>query len=254
MASPAIIFVLPTYNKFAYARLAVFSFFKYSPPDSHCVVVDDASPFFPYQDWNAWLDGLPQGRVTLQHFETNAGLTRGWNWGLDYARRLGAEYAIAGNSDIIFTPEWAPPLLYHLAGRYHLVGPVTNAPGPTNRGQQSVRHYYPGYKVTDDPAYLASVAEHLRRTRPIHEIVPCAINGFFTMARTESWWEGAFDAQHVFNPAKRMTGNEDELQQRWQASGRRVGFVPSSFIFHYRAVSRGKRYRHTGWHRPVDPR
>ena len=82
--------------------------------------------------------------------------------------------------------------------------------------------------------------------------MPININGFFMLAKTTRWWEGKFNEQHVFDPSKIMTGNEDELQRRWHKQQFRTGFVPSSFVFHYRAVSRGDRYKHKGWLRIDD--
>ena len=105
---------------------------------------------------------------------------------------------------------------------------------------------------------MSKVARHLKKSyKPsvIHKMKPEAymmLNGFFTMAKTEVWWSGAFGKDTVFDPGKRMHHNEDELEIRWAKMGRRIGFVPSSFIFHYRAVSRGDRWRHTGWHRLDD--
>ena len=72
------------------------------------------------------------------------------------------------------------------------------------------------------------------------------------LARTDVWWKGKFDKQYVFDPRKKMAGNEDELQKRWKRIGQRSGFVPSSFIFHYRSVTRGERYKDRGWHRLED--
>ena len=63
----------------------------------------------------------------------------------------------------------------------------------------------------------------------------------------------AYDAEHVFkprndvnsrghkNPTPLMTLQEYELQGRWHAAGLRSGVVLSSFVFHYRAVSRGEK-------------
>jgi GT2 family glycosyltransferase len=71
-------------------------------------------------------------------------------------------------------------------------------------------------------------------------------------ARTERWWEGRYSGENVFDPAMAMTGNEDELQKRWRKKKFRTGFCPQSFIFHYRAVSRGDRFKHRGWYRIDD--
>lgn len=250
---PKIAVIVPMYNKFAYARRACLSFFKYTESDGIAIVVDDASPYYKKQNWGSWYKGLPEDRIVFKHFPHNAGLTRGWNWGLKMAQSLGAEFAVCGNSDILFTPHWEHGLLHNLKAGYQLVGPVTNAPGPTNGGRQRVANYYPNYQVTDDPEYLARVADYLYKNFPLSTIHGNApVNGFFMMAATQTWWDGKFDQEHVFNPAKKMTGNEDELQRRWRSRGWKAGFVPSSFIFHYRAVSRGDAFKHRGWYRIND--
>ena len=130
-----------------------------------------------------------------------------------------------------------------------MVGPVSNAPGPTNGGRQRVQLFYPGYKVSDDAVDIATVAQYLREQYPIGQASRININGFFLMARTDVWWSGAYKSNVVFDPKHKMQFNEDELQRRWSKMKRKVGFVPSSFIFHYRAVSRGNKHKHGAWHR-----
>lgn len=251
-----IAFILPLYNKFAYAKRAALSFFKYADRPALVIAVDDASPAYAEQDWEVWLDGIPRDRLVFRRFTKNEGLTRSWNWGLRKARELKIPYTICGNSDVLFTPGWAPPLIHQLEeGGYHLIAPVTNAPGPTNAGRQRVANYFPNYHVDDDPAYLAQVASYLSDKYPMSTVVgpKIPINGFFMMAKTETWWEGSFDDDHVFDYRHRMTKNEDELQKRWHKKGWRTGFTPASFVFHYRAVSRGDKFKHHGWLRLEKP-
>ncbi len=248
-----IAFVCPLYNKFAYGRRACLSFLKYTKRSGVVIAVDDASPFYPNQDWDAWRAGIPENRLVFKHFGENDGLTRSWNFGLTVAKNLGIKYCICSNSDVLFTPGWEEGLVYHLDHGYHMVGPVSNAPGVTNSRRQQVQNYFPGFKLTDDADYLKKVADYLRAkfsTNVIQGVLP--INGFFMLAKTAVWWKGAFDETHVFNPAKKMAGNEDELQKRWHKQKWKTGFVPSSFIFHYRAVSRGDRFKDRGWLRLAD--
>jgi len=244
-----LLFICPSYGKFVYSRRAVASFLQHSPPDSFALVVDDCSPGFDQQNWAAWAHDLPRDRIQIYRFGRQDGLTRSWNHGLTYARSHGFTYAIAGNSDIIFTPGWWEPVRAGLAGGWHLLGPITNAPGRTNRQRQSVTRYLPGYVTSDDPADLATVAAELQSRHARTGIVSSKINGYCTVARTDVWWAGAFNKQYVFDPKYKLTGNEDELQTRWLTRRFRIGFVPSSFVFHYRAVSRGDKHKHTGWYR-----
>lgn len=256
----ALVFNCPTWEGFVYARRTVESFFKYTPESVNpiCVITDDCSPSFKEQNWDFWYDGpeggfsLPRERIVHRHYLENKGLTRSWNSGISIARELEGKYAIAGNADIIFTPGWHRALIHFLQQGVRLVGPVTNAPGLTNRQQQNVRNFFPNYRVTDEREYLHEVAGYLWRTYGTETIRYMMINGFFTMSTVANWIEGAFDAQHVFDPSKKMQGNEDELEVRWQRKQWKIGFVPGSFVFHYRAVSRGEKFLHTGWMRTND--
>lgn len=247
--------VLPTYRQLDYAQRAIDTFFE-TTPDGVVFVVDDASP-----DWHySWLRTEWTGRVSIHRFLRNGGLTRSWNKGISAASRLGAKYAIAGNSDILFSPGWLEPLKKAIDAGFSLVGPVSNAPGNTIGQQQDVRKYYPGYVLSDDARDLATTARRLADANA-SKVVEAPLNGFFLFAKTEDWCSGAYDEIHAFrpcnelnskgqpNPTPLMTLNEDELQRRWHKLGRRTGAVCDSFIFHYRAVSRGERFRSPGWFR-----
>jgi GT2 family glycosyltransferase len=248
-------FVNPLFNGYCYARRATLSFFAKTPKELNplCILVDDASPLYADQDWDFWFDGIPRDRCLFVHFPENGGLTRSWNTGLALAKEGKATYAIAGNSDVLFTQGWSEGLCHHLSSGASLVGPVTNAPGMTNSQRQNVRAFFRGYQVRDDAAYLEAVARYLQTNYPINTFHADFINGFFLMSTVQQWWEGSFDKQHIFDPRNRMIHNEDELERRWRRAGKVVGFTPRSFIFHYRAVSRGERHRHTGWCELDDP-
>lgn len=248
-----IAFVLPMFNKFGYGMRAALSCLKYTKRKVMIIAVDDASPKYPEQNWDVWKQDMPPERLIFKHFGENGGLTRSWNWGLSRAKDLGIKYTVCSNSDVLFTPDWEDGLVHQLDRGYHLIGPVSNASGVTNGRRQQVENYFPGYQVTHNREYLAAVSKYLKE-KFSPDIVQgnVSINGFFMMAKTETWWKGAFSETHVFDPAKKMTGNEDELQRRWHRMKMKTGFVPSSFIFHYRSVSRGERYRDRGSYRLTD--
>ena len=256
-----ILFICPTYGQFDYAKRCVTSFFQHSGPDDYCLVVDDASPEVranPSLSLTQLLCPEPfWPRFEAICFPTNGGLTRSWNAGLSAARGTFSgsfEYAICGNSDILFTPNCLLPLIQLLERpNWKLVGPVTNCPGAPQYGAQNVKHFVPDYQVTDDELALLQTTNYLQAHHPVAACIT-HLNGFFLMAKTATWWEGAFDAKHVFNPHNTfnskgqrnptplMTLNEDELQRRWREKGWQIGFTPASFIFHYRAASRGAKY------------
>jgi GT2 family glycosyltransferase len=250
-------FILPIYGSFDYSRRAAASFFVRTPAELNPILItlDDASPEYDQQDWNAWYEGLPRDRCYHYHYPENGGLTRSWNRGLDVAKELGCRYAVAGNSDVLFTPHWHEGLKYVLDNNIaSLVGPVTNAPGRTerNRQHQNVRNFFPDYEISDDADKLLAVSQYLKETYSPPGIVPRDVNGFFMMATVDAWFSGAFDRHHVFDPKHKMVGNEDELVKRWRRLRRSIGFVPASYIFHYRSVSRVVKGIDVGRHRLQD--
>lgn len=258
-------FVCPTYQALelqCYTQRALESFFD-TTPGGVAIVVDDGTP-----NWTAdYADSLqaltvqrPGTELHIVRFDTPGGLTRSWNAGLAQASALGLDYAIAGNNDIVFTRQWHVGMRHALSRGYALVGPVSNAPGVTARGLQEVSRYVPGYTLTDEQAALDAVATRLHQTR-LGQVLGYAINGFFQMAAMATWDAGKYDAEHYYrpvnhhtsngkrNPTPLMTLNEDELQTRWHRTGKQSAIVLSSFIFHYRAVSRGDAYKRGNWYR-----
>lgn len=178
--------------------------------------------------------------------------------GLRIARSNKADITICGNSDTLFAPGFDVGLVAAL-NEAHLVGPMTNAAG---WGTPHQRYY--GRDTSPDDETLEATAEQLAG-KPPFLLPPPAIdfdidagtsiridhmlNGFCLAARTETWWGDAYDATHVFNPAYRMEMNEVELQLRWLMRGRRLAVASSSFVFHYRAITRGDEYLCEGAYR-----
>lgn len=239
----SLLVIVPTFSHFDYAKAACESLVA-TTPGAVPLVVDDAS-----KEWGKPpLPGWPAEAV-YHHFAKNGGLTRSWNFGLRYARDHGFEYATCANSDVLFTPGWFDAVARALALGVDLAGPLTNAPG--HQPKQQVSRHLPDFKLSDDPAYLAQVADRLARKNG-EAFTPLRVNGFCMTARTETWWKGAHDTQSVFDPKFKMTKNEDELQGRWKRLGLVSALVPASFVFHYRGVTRrgGNRGREgQGWHR-----
>jgi GT2 family glycosyltransferase len=261
--------IIPSYGAYEYVDRTVRSFFATSPANSTCGIYDDAHSGYrgkagTQKDVNAILGKLQTDfpeRVLLTQFPQHGGLIRSLNLGLEHAKDLGCEYVLCGNSDLIFTPGWFNCMSYHLdKKRAHLIGPVSNAAGITAGNRQDVRLYFPDYQVTDDETYLEKVASHLRCTYD-DKLVDGPINGFCMLATLCTWWAGAYNRDCVFkprndfsskglrNPTPLMTLNEDELQGRWTKLGYASKIAVGSFVFHYRSVSRGDRYKKAGWYR-----
>jgi GT2 family glycosyltransferase len=244
--------IVPTYGQFGYAAAAVESAYAHTP-GCRVFLLDDHSPGWK----SSWLADLKERfpDIRSHHFGKNGGLTRSWNEGLRWAREFGCAYTVVSNSDVLFTPGWFEPLVWALDNGADLVGPMTNAPG--HQPKQQVTRQLPDYELTDHPDKLRQTAERLAAKNP-KIFTPLRVNGFCMIAKTVTWWEGAFDESNVFNPKFKLTRNEDELQGRWKKAGRVTAVVPGSFVFHYRGVTRKgatKGREGQGWFRnPQTPR
>lgn len=252
---PSILIVVPTYNHFEYAAEAIASAFSAATHlDPHVLMVDDASP-----NWTPirpLLDAASEDKFHEHVFEKNGGLTRSWNYGLTLAKNLRFDYCCVTNSDVVFTTGWDFEVVQALKRQYALVGPVTNAPGTSP--EQYVGKYSGVYSKEDPKANLDVVASelsaaHAGRTKEV------TLNGFCMIAKTKTWWDNAFDDEHVFkprndvnskgepNPTPLMTLNEYELQRRWHQRWLKSAVVLGSYVFHYRAVTRGDREKRGDW-------
>lgn len=237
-------YICPVYGQYNYARAAVESFLAHTP-SSVAVVIDDAHPdFYEFCD--------PDWSVIYHKFPGHGGLTRSWNYGLILAREMNAEYAICSNDDVLFTPNWHEgPAAILQDSSVGLVGPLTNGPGRSNR-RQGIWKHIPDYTPSDASDALADVSISLSRKYALSDSLPVGtVNGFCMMARTKRWWEAAFDAKHVFNPGRRfaLTRSEKEIQSRIREFGWRNLVSLRSFVFHYRSVTRGDRFKHGMWFR-----
>ena len=253
-------FICPTYNAIEldkYTRLALSSFFE-TTPNGVSIVVDDGS--------KGWTNDYVQSLAIYGkhnefiHFDSSGGLTRSWNAGLQKAFELNLDYVIAGNNDIVFTNKWYEGLLHALTNGFSLAGPLSNAPGTTAEGKQEIDRYTDKFKLTDDRELLNIIAEDVYN-KNLGKVINSKVNGFFQIASMESWVKGKYDKQHYYKPYNKftskgyinktptMTLNEDELQSRWDKKNMKSAISLSSFIFHYRAVSRGDKYKKGKWYR-----
>lgn len=255
-------FICPTYRAVEfdnYTRLSLSSFFS-TTPNGVAIVVDDASDSWSKDYEKSLKEVAPSGCLHCIPFKSQGGLTRSWNAGLSRAEELKLDYAIAGNNDIIFTQQWYKGILHALENGYSLVGPLSNAPGNTAGVFQDIGFHLKDYKNTDDANVLNSYARDLAVKYPGH-ILEKRINGFFQVAKMSSWVKGKFDKNNFYrpvnkytssgrkNPTPLMTLNEDELQARWHRLGMYSAIALSSFIFHYRSVTRGSKYKKGRWYR-----
>ena len=258
-----IAYVCPTYKEeelHHYTLKALDSFFR-TTAGGVAIVVDDCSVGWAEKEAAIKRTPLFDGQeVYVHHFSEWGGLTRSWNKGLEIADGLDVDYAIASNNDIIFSNLWYEGLLHAISHGYSLVGPLSNAPGVTSQGRAEVWRYIRDYTVSDDPAKINAVAERARKEFA-GRVIEVRVNGFFQMAAMGAWRTGKYDDNHFYcpynpktgsgrnNPTPLMTLNEDEIQRRWSRLKRTFAVCMSSFIFHYRAVTRGRKYTRGKWFR-----
>lgn len=258
-------FICPTYDAIrlsSYTEAALASFFA-TTPNAHAIVVDDGSQCWSksYENRLRQLTELySASEISFISFKKNGGVTRSWNHGLKKAKAKDLDFVVVGNNDIIFTKGWYVGLIHALNSGFSMVGPLSNAPGITAKGKQEIKRYLPKYKLTDDFGYLNSCSDKLLADN-LGKVIKSPINGFFQFASMLSWERGKYDKEHYYCPYNAytskgrknltplMTLNEDELQRRWRAKKMESAIVLSSFIFHYRAVTRGNRYLKGMWHR-----
>jgi glycosyltransferase involved in cell wall biosynthesis len=258
-------FICPVYDAVAfdaYTRAALISFFDTTPGGVALVVDDGSTSWTPAyeQSLRELVCGYDHAEIHFKHFPQRGGLTRSWNAGLAMADAMGLDYAIAGNNDVIFTAKWYEGLLHALTNGYALTGPLSNAPGITAKGKQEVQRYLSRFVLTDDRDKLDTIAAELHE-KHLGKVVESSVNGFFQMASMDAWRQGKFDDRHYYkpknthtskgrrNPTPLMTLNEDELQGRWARKKMRSAIALGSFVFHYRAVSRGDKYKRGKWYR-----
>lgn len=254
--------IIPTYGAFDYASRAARSAIINTSGMAVVHVVDDASPVdwqaIRRQHFSSLANEFGVDRLSLFRYDTRGGLTRSWNHGLSAAIQGGADFVCCTNSDVLFSPGWDVRVREALGAGYHLVGPLTNAPGTEKR--QGVSAHLADYVIDDAPDALARTAARLEQTYG-STVETGAVNGFCLVASAAIWSDHRYDRVHFFrprndfnsrgarNPTPLMTLNEYELQGRWGRSGLRSGIALGSFVFHYRAVSRGDSYRCPGWYR-----
>ena len=248
--------VVPTYKleTFRYTARALQSFYQHTP-DGIAIVVDDATRGMTSGHRDRWAGLSPQvSQFEFHTFSAWGGLTRSWNWGLSAALSTQAEIVVLANSDVVFTPNWWRPMVEAVSRGYSLVGPLSNTPGDTAGRRQRIDAYVRGYQLRDDSEYLDETARQIYDAYSDRYFVS-RVNGFFMLASRYAWESGRYDKDHFFrprndrmvdgsrNPTPLMTGNEDELQVRWENAGKQSVIACGSFIFHYRAATRGPRYR-----------
>lgn len=256
-------FVCPTYKALelhSYTVKAVRTFFD-TTPQGVAVVVDDGSIGFDKNYIQKLKVLAPTAKqIVVEHFLKQLGLTRSWNRGLEICADLQLDFGIAGNNDILFPVRWYEGLIQLNQSGTAMAGPLSNAPGITAKGAQEISAHIKDYQLSDDLELLNNYSlKILKKNKGLYHL--SYVNGFFQFAAMQSWIKGKYDDRHFYKPANFFTSsgkknptpyttlNEDELQARWQKIGLKSGIALSSFIFHYRSVARGDKYKRGQWFR-----
>lgn len=228
--------IIPSYSQWPYVLTTILSLWQ-SEPEAVAILVDDGSPDWDQFPWHQLPENHRHQLVWHRFKKNERNLTRSWNHGLQLARQLKLQVTAVANSDLKFSKGWFTPMRQHLrrVTQPILLGPLTNAPG--HRKKQQIRQYQKTYQTSDETVEINDTQAYLDN-RYAGQLSGSGLNGYCVVARTDDWWLGAFSSDYVFNPGKKMTGNEDEYQRRWVAKGRRLAVVLDSFVFHYRGVTR----------------
>lgn len=141
-------------------------------------------------------------------------LSRTWNTGCELAWRTGCDWVVVSNNDVVFTPEWLPPLL---DDRFFAVGPHSDNPGPAE--------VYPAQRAPQ-----ADADTYMRKPKPGEG----HLHGFCFAVPTAHWDAVRFnECQHP------NLGNEDDFFSRGvKRTNKLCGVAPRSFVHH---VGRGTR-------------
>lgn len=261
--------VIPTYGKFEYAKQAVVSAIEAATDvEAHVFLVDDASPDFhghdntgevaPNHIIRELMARYPK-RLRLIVNPVNLGLTKTWNKGISSAVIAGNfKFICATNSDVVFPKGYDIGMTQALESKkVDLVGPVTNAPGTEEN--QFVKLYSNNYDGPDVAKIDEVQLELLTKYRA--QVKQMTVNGFCMMALSYTWENYMYAPEQPFresnpfnskgqpNPTPAMTLQEYELQSRWHKVGLKSGVALSSYVFHYRSVTRGPKFNKGDWAR-----
>ena len=242
--------VIPTYGNLGYARRAVESAFR-SDESCKVAVIDDASPDWDPRYFEEFYEKYP-GRFFCHRYSENGGVTRSWEKGYEILTWVDCKHIVFGNSDLIFSKDSLSRMSYVLENtEIGLVGPLSNGPGKTTKNQD-IFNWLKSYRPRDEYQHIDYVSDWLlENVPPSRELIISGLNGFCMMASVEKMEIVKNFRGTVFNPTYRyrMVRSEDELCSQLNKLKIEQAVVCSSFVFHYRSVTRGDAHKHGAWYR-----
>lgn len=236
------------YNHWEYTKKAVESYYQ-SLDDKYAyslILLDDCSSDRSGKFVKKQLRHYKN--YSYIRFKKNRGLTRSWNYGVDYAlRKLKADYIVIANDDILISKGAIGRLMDGLraAPGGAIIGPLTNGPG-MHEQNQDIRKHLSDY-IPDDRAEAIEQTSRRVLSKPVSEVNQ--INGFFWAGHSKVFLKNFLTRfgflKYYFCPDKVNLGNELDFQSRLEKNlpGVKILLAANVFIFHYKDVSQERAKR-----------
>jgi GT2 family glycosyltransferase len=245
-----VVTLMTCYNQYSYTRQGVNSYFGSLDANyQYILVLLDDSSTDETKEWVA-REGPTFKNFAYVRFKKNRGLTRSWNYGVDYAiRELNADYVVIANDDILLPKGSIGKLIRNLEtiGQTAIIGPLTNCPG-FNAKSQDIRLYLNTYEPSDVIEDIERVDSLIERNKVIdvtelEKDIAHEINGFLWAGQRKAFlmntYRRTLGRNYYFDPNNIHYGNEREFQQRIVAREIpiRICIASNVFIFHYKDIS-----------------
>ena len=237
---PVVAVIMSVFDHWTYTVEAISSYYSARDERYHyiLVIIDDCSA-------DQSRDGLKKeaqirDQIVYLRFKRNGGLTRLWNFGVDYAiQTLHADYIMLVNNDILISAEVLSILVDGLKATDGLsvIGPLTNAPG-LHEKTQDIRTVLPDYLPSHSLQDIETTSQKIRQNslKPVK-----GINGFFWGGHRDVFIKNSFwklgSTTYYFNPFYKNFGNEVEFQRRLFKKGGKAVLASNAFVFHYKDIS-----------------
>ena len=230
-------FIVTFYNQVAFTKKCVESYYN-SIDEEHnyiLILLDDHSTD---ESPNYFGELSDFSNCYYLRFIENRGLTRSWNYGVDFAiKTLKADYIFLSNNDVILSKSSIPAMMKALKGsaRGGFVGPVTNCPG--YHASQDVRRFVAKYEASDCTADIERTAAACSGNEVMRWD---ELNGFLFGGSRKNFESNRLVrliSSFYFNPLNRNLDNEVEFQRRLRERGTKVYLAANAFVFHYKDVT-----------------
>lgn len=238
-----ILLVITTYNQSEYTEQCFNSLKNINDNNFDVLIVDDYSTDNTEELCNEF------GYEIITKNEPT-GLTHSWNLGYERFKKLGYEYLILANNDILI-PDGALSELVSVFENwpFSLVVPLSTTNGVGHNAQfQSVECYYENiapncnepvnYQKTQDT--LLDIKGKMKKSNNVYLVDPVRVkmfNGFFFMMN-RNIINYEYEKDVLFDPNFNMNKNEDEFNwSKLIPNNDFPAICKTSFIYHFKGVS-----------------